>query len=92
VADIDIRRTHQLGLSGAREVAERMAEHLGRKFDLRGAWKENTLEFQRPGVSGFLAVTGEEVHLCVSLGFMLKAMRGSIERAVVDELDQLFHR
>ena len=88
--DIDIRRTHQLGLSAARTAAERMADQLGRKFDLRGDWQGNVLNFQRPGVTGSLAVSDKDVHLSVSLGLLLKAMKGSIERAVQQQMDEIF--
>jgi putative polyhydroxyalkanoate system protein len=90
MADIDIRREHGLGLEGAHAAAERMAEHLGRKFDLRGSWDGNTLRFERPGVTGFLAITAKDLHLSVSLGFLLRALRGSLERAIHEELDKLF--
>ena len=90
MADIDVRRVHNLGLKAARVAADRMAEDLGRKFDLRGAWKGNILHFERPGVNGALAIDDKTLHLTVSLGFLLKAMKGSIERAVMGELDTLF--
>lgn len=88
--DIDVHRVHHLGLPAARVAADRMAADLGRKFDLRGGWKGNVLTFERPGVSGSLAITGKDLHLTVSLGFLLRAMKGSIERAVMEELDRLF--
>ena len=88
--DIDIKRAHNLGLKAARSAADKMAEHLGRKFGLQGDWKGNVLNFERPGVTGSLAVDDKDVRLTVSLGFLLKAMRGSIERAVHEELDKLF--
>jgi putative polyhydroxyalkanoate system protein len=90
MADIDLTRVHNLGLEAARAKAERMADQLGRKFDLKGAWAGNVLKFERPGVSGSLAITARDLHLVVSLGFLLKAMKGSIEKAVVHELDELF--
>src|SRR4051812_40035534 len=90
MADIEIRRTHALGMTAARAAAERMAEHLGRKFDLKGDWKGDTLHFERPGVNGSLAVGEQDVHLSVALGFLLKAMKGSIQAAVEQELDKLF--
>jgi len=90
MADIDLHRVHNLGLEAARAAAERMAEHLGRKFDLKGAWQGNVLRFERPGVSGSLAITDKDLRLSVALGFLLRAMRGSIENAVVHELDSLF--
>ena len=90
MADIDLKRAHNLGLKAARAQAERMAEQLGRKFDLKGIWEGNVLKFERPGVTGSLAVGEKDVRLLVSLGFLLKAMKGSIEKAVEQELDTLF--
>ena len=90
MADIDIKRTHNLGLPAARKAADRMAEHLGKKFGLAGKWHGNVLNFERPGVSGTLAVNDRDLALSVSLGFLLKAMKGSIETAVKQEMDKLF--
>src|SRR5258708_39481294 len=90
MADIDIHRVHNLGLKAARAAADRMADHLGRKFDLKGDWDGNVLTFQRPGVTGSLAISDKELRLSVSLGFLLKAMKGSIENAIAHELDTLF--
>jgi putative polyhydroxyalkanoate system protein len=90
VADIDLKRDHDLGLAAARKAADHMAEDLGRKFHLVGSWTGNTLHFDRPGVAGTLALTDKHLHLTVTLGFLLKAMRGPIERAVHQELDTLF--
>ncbi len=90
MADIDIHRVHNLGLKAARSAADRMAEHLGKRFGLSGEWEGNVLAFERPGVTGSLAVTEKDLRLSVSLGFLLKAMKGSIETAIVHELDSLF--
>ena len=88
--DIDIKRAHNLGLKAARSAADKMAEHLGKRFGLAGDWRGNVLDFHRPGVTGSLAVDEKDVRLTVNLGFLLKAMRGSIEGAVHEELDKLF--
>jgi putative polyhydroxyalkanoate system protein len=90
MADIDIRRAHHLGHAAARAAADRMAEKLGRKFDLKGDWDGDVLRFQRPGVTGSLTVGPKDLHLSVALGFLLKAMKGSIEQAIRHELDALF--
>ena len=90
MADIEIHRAHHLGMKAARAAADQMAEHLGAKFGLAGEWSGDVLRFQRPGVTGSLAITDKDVDLSVSLGFLLKAMRGSIEAAVNHELDKLF--
>ncbi len=92
MADIDIRRSHNLGMKAARHAADEMAADLGRKFGLAGSWTGNTLHFDRPGVTGKLVLTEKDLHLTVTLGFLLKALRGSIERAVHEELDTLFAR
>jgi len=90
MADIDITRTHTLGLAEARTAAESMEGHLGKKFGLKGSWDGDTLHFERPGVTGSLALTRDKLHLRIALGFMLRAMKGSIEKAVLHELDTLF--
>lgn len=90
MADIDLKRVHHLGMKAARHAADEMAADLGRKFGLAGRWEGNILHFDRPGVTGKLALTEKDLHLTVTLGFLLKALRGSIERAVHEELDSLF--
>ena len=92
MADIDIRRSHSLGMKAAREAADRMAEDLGRKFGLSGGWTGNTHHFDRPGVTGSLHLTEGELHLTVKLGLLLKMMRDPLEAAIVRELDSLFER
>jgi putative polyhydroxyalkanoate system protein len=90
LADIDIKRAHNLGLKAARAAADTMADHLGRKFGLKGDWRGDVLHFERPGVNGTLAISARDLRLSVSLGFLLKAMKASIEKAVEHELDALF--
>jgi putative polyhydroxyalkanoate system protein len=90
MADIDIKRAHNLGLKAARAAADTMAEHLGQRFGLAGKWAGNVLAFERPGVTGSLAVGDKDVRLVVNLGFLLKMMRPSIEGAVHEEMDKLF--
>ncbi|MEP7154877.1 MAG: polyhydroxyalkanoic acid system family protein [Betaproteobacteria bacterium] len=89
MADISMKRTHHLGLKGARAAADKMADKLGEKFDLTGDWKGNTLSFTRPGVNGSLVVSETEMLLDVTLGFMLKMMKGPIEKAVHEQLDKV---
>ncbi len=67
MADIDIKRAHNLGLAAARAAADKMVEHLGRKFGLEGDWNGNVLHFERPGVSGSLASCTQKLRDEVSL-------------------------
>ena len=89
MADISLKRTHALGLKGAHTAANKMADKLGEKFDLKGTWNGNTLNFARPGVTGILEVSDHEMKLEVSLGFMLKMMKGPIEQSVHENLDKV---
>lgn len=87
--DIALKRVHALGLKGAKTAADKMAEKLGEKFDLAGTWKGNVMSFSRPGVNGTLAISESDMTLEVSLGFLLKAMKGPIENAVNEQLDKV---
>ena len=89
MADISHKRTHSLGLKGAHAAANKMADKLGEKFDLKGTWSGNTLNFARPGVAGILAISETEMTLEVTLGFMLKMMKGPIEQSVHEQLDKV---
>ena len=87
--DIDLRRTHALGLEGARAAADKLAADLRKKFGLSGDWSGNTLRFARTGVEGVLEVAESSVHITATLGFLMKAMKPTIEKAIATELDRL---
>ena len=87
MADISLTRKHQLGLKGAKVAADKMSTKLNEKFDLVCTWTGDTLNFQRSGVNGKMMVSATHMELEVTLGFLLKAMKGPIEKAVVENLD-----
>jgi len=89
MADIDIRRAHQLGHAAAKAAADQMADKLGKRFGLKGDWDGDVLRFQGTGVTGTLSVGPKDLHIAATLGFLLKAMKGSIEQAVTRELDTI---
>ena len=88
MADISIHRAHTLGLTGARSAADKMAEKLGEEFDLTGDWDGDTLKFTRSGVNGTLKISATTMYLEVTLGFMLKMMKGTIEPSINTHLDK----
>ena len=89
MADISVQRSHHLGLKGAHAAATRMSAKLVKQFGLSGNWEGNTLHFDRPGASGFLTISDHDIKLEVTLGFLLKAMKAPIERAVHRDLDEV---
>jgi putative polyhydroxyalkanoate system protein len=91
--DINIRRTHALGLAGARKLAWQWAEEVERKFDMECTVLEgetsDTVEFTRIGASGRLIVAADHFDLSARLGFLLGAFAGTIEREIMNNLDAL---
>lgn len=90
MSDIVIRRKHGKTPAAARSAAERMADELKQEFNLDYDWQGDTLRFTRPGVSGELALDGEEVALRIRLGFLLTAVKPAIEREVHRFFDENF--
>ena len=93
MADIHIQRPHQLGLSGARKVAWKWAEHAEAEFDMACAYEEgddcDEVRFTRSGVKGTLKVSADHFELDAQLGFLLGAFRDRIESEIVKNLDEL---
>ena len=90
MSHIDIRRKHSRPLKEARAAIERVAEHIAEKFDVEYGWKGNSMEFSRGGVDGHIAVSAKEIHVTATLGFLLGAIKGPIEREIRRYLDEEF--
>jgi putative polyhydroxyalkanoate system protein len=93
VADMHIRREHQLGLPAARKVAFKWAEQVEADFGMECAYQEGLAEdlvtFKRSGVNGVLRVADDHFNLDAKLGFLLGAFKGRIEAEIVKNLDTL---
>ena len=87
---IDIKRSHSLPLADAREKVQRVADHIAERFDVACAWEGNTLKFRRSGVDGEIKLGAKQVHVVAELGFLLSALRGTVEREVNRYLDDEF--
>ena len=87
MADIQVKRSHDLGKEKAREVAEQVADKLRDRIQVTTRWDGDTLRFERKGASGFIAVSEHEVDVEVSLSLMLRPMKGMIESKVREYLD-----
>jgi putative polyhydroxyalkanoate system protein len=91
--ELNIERTHSLGLSGARAVAERWREQAeqewGMSCESESGAEEDRMRFARSGVSGELTVTETRFDLQLKLGFLLGAYSGKIEQKIHANLDEL---
>lgn len=90
MADIDIRRTHQLPLKEAKAKVEHIAERIAERFNVEYGWRGNTLEFSRSGVDGRIDVSTRDVRVAVRLSFLLFALKSAIEREIDTTIDQHF--
>ena len=90
MSEIHVRRTHGLALKRARQKAEHIAEELSEEFGIEYAWDGAELRFQRPGLSGEIAVGKKDVEIHVKLGCLLRALRGRIEREIHAFCDENF--
>lgn len=93
MADIEIRRTHHLGLDEARRTAQRWIDDGRARFDLvstvaAGADRD-TIHFKRPGVQGTLVAAADHFELTATLGFLLRGFSGAIHAEIERQLDAL---
>ncbi len=93
MADLQIRREHNLGLLEARKVAFKWAEQVEAEFGMECTYEEGGLRdevcFTRSGVNGTLHVTKDRFELDAKLGFLLGAFKDRIEGEIVKNLDDL---
>ena len=96
MADINIHRSHSLGLSKARKVAWQWAEEVEQKFGMECSVLEgetsDTVRFTRSGVNGQLIVAADHFDLQARLGFLLGAFAKTIEAEILKNLDTLLAR
>jgi putative polyhydroxyalkanoate system protein len=93
VAEIHIRRGHQLGLARAREIATDWVRDGALRFDLQCEQFEESdrtqVRFRRTGVEGTLIATSDQFELRARLGVLLGAFSKAIEADIGRQLDQL---
>ena len=69
---------------------QRVADHIAKKFDVACSWDGNTLYFKRSGVDGQIKVSAKKIHVTAELGFLLLAIRSSVEREIHRYLEEEF--
>jgi putative polyhydroxyalkanoate system protein len=87
---IDIHRPHQLPISEARAVVDKVAARMQDKFGMGSRWQDDTLLFSRPGVSGSIAVGSDAIHVKAELGLMLAPLKGMVEQEIRRKLEEHF--
>ncbi len=88
MADIDIRRAHGRSVAEARKIVDSLIDKLAADYDVTHQWNGNMLDFKRSGLTGQIALTDQDIHITARLGFLLKALKGRIEKEVLNTLDR----
>ena len=90
MSDIDIRHQHSLPPAKARKAVEDIAKKLAAKFDMDYGWDGDTLNFNRSGVDGHIHVGGKQIRVTARLGFLLSALKGTVEQEIRRVLAERF--
>ena len=88
--DIDIRHHHSLPLPKARKAVEDIAKKLAAKFDMDYGWDGDDLHFTRSGVDGRIHLTEKQIRVTARLGFLLSALKGTVEQEIRKVLAERF--
>lgn len=90
MSDIDIRHHHSLPLPKARKAVEDIAKKLAAKFDMDYRWDGDDLHFTRSGVDGRIHLTEKQIRVTARLGFLLSALKGTVEQEIRKVLAERF--
>lgn len=87
---IDIRRPHRLSQTDAHAVIDKVAARMREKFDVKTQWQNDSLAFERQGISGRIAIGSDEIHVTAQLGMLFSPLKGMIEQEIRRKLDEHF--
>jgi putative polyhydroxyalkanoate system protein len=90
MASIDITHRHGVGRERAREIVERIAQDLVRRYAVRTDWRGDTLLVRRSGVEGSIEVGEDSVRMRARLGLMAGMLKATIEQEVQREFERHF--
>jgi putative polyhydroxyalkanoate system protein len=92
MSDFSLVKHHSLPIAKAKARVQKMADGLAAEYDLSSEWDGDTLRFHRSGVDGQVDVTDSEIRLDVTLGFLLKPLKGMFIGQIERNFDKVFTR
>lgn len=87
---IDIQHAHSLPHAQARKAVQEVADKLSERFGIQYEWAGDTLNFNRAGVDGKIALAASNLRVTANLGFLMSAFKGPIEAEIRRVLDDRF--
>jgi putative polyhydroxyalkanoate system protein len=88
--DIHVERSHSLGKEAALTAALRVAERMKEKAQVNYRVVGDVIEFERSGAKGRLIIAQDKVTAELTLGLLMKPMRGVIEKKIDDYFTRYF--
>lgn len=88
MADINITRSHSLGLDQGRSAVEQVARQLEDDLGVDYHWTGNTLRFEGEGADGHIEVGEESVRVEIDLPLFLQPMSGRVKEEAEGYLDR----
>ena len=87
---MSIAKKHHLSHKEAKAAAQKVADDLKERFDLKYTWRGDAIAFERPGLAGEMHIGRSEVRLDCELGLMLSLLKPKLESAIHKEFDKRF--
>jgi len=88
MADIELSRSHSLGVTEGREAVERVAKQLEEDIGVTYQWSEDTLHFDGQGAEGHIEVEQEMVQIAIHLSAFLRPMQSRLRKEAERYLDR----
>jgi putative polyhydroxyalkanoate system protein len=89
MADIELTRSHSMGLDEGRTVVEEVAQQLEVDLGVQYEWDdEETLLFEGQGAEGQIDVRAQDIRLLINLSAFLKPMKGTLKAEAAKYLDR----
>jgi putative polyhydroxyalkanoate system protein len=92
MATLSIAKKHSLSHKQARAAAQKVADDLKERFDLRYKWRGDSIAFERSGLSGEMHVGKSEVRLDCELGILLSLLKPKLEAEINKEFAKRFSK
>jgi putative polyhydroxyalkanoate system protein len=90
MADLELTRSHSLGLDDGRDAVERVAQELAADIGVDYEWNGDTLLFDGQGAEGRIEVAPEVVEISITLSAFLRPMKGQLKQEAERYLDDFF--
>lgn len=88
MADIEITRSHSLGLDSGRTAVEQVAQNLEDELGVNYHWDDGTLRFEGQGADGHIEIDPDVIRVAINLSLFLQPMRERVEAEAEDYLDR----